>query len=72
MLIERRVPEEALPWLRQVIVDQDWQTLRGLGRDADAATIRARVLAAANAAYVPEPERDADISDDAAPVLGRK
>jgi hypothetical protein len=61
-LIEERVPAEAHGWLRATIDAEDWQTLRGLGRGADAETIRGRALVAAKFAPVlePEPEPEAD------------
>lgn len=66
-LIEERVPEEAHAWLRATIQAEDWQTLRGLGRDADAETIRQRALTAAKVAPVVQPEAEPEA--DAAPAL---
>lgn len=59
-MIEERVPEEAHGWLRATIEAEDWQTLRGLGRDADAEAIRQRALTAAKVAPVVEPEPEAE------------
>lgn len=66
-MIEERVPEEAHGWLRAAIEAEDWQTLRGLGRDADAETIRERAMTIVKVAPVLEP--DADSKNDVAPTL---
>lgn len=77
-LIEKRVPPEAVEWLRCMICLEDWQTLRQLGRDgagdddiAAAALVEAKRWKAAQSKSVepalPDTENPDTASDDLKP-----
>lgn len=73
-MIEERVPSEALPWLRTAIVDEDWSSLRMIGRYADPELIRERALAAALAADLLERQVEVEVvfENDIEPVAAIK
>ncbi len=63
-LIEQRIPSEALPWLRNLILEGDWSALRMIGMNADPELIRDRALAAAAAADLLERHPDLALEHD--------
>ncbi len=69
-MIQQRVPPEALVWLRSVIADEDWATLRMLGRDANPELIRDRAIAWAIAAELLDRQSDLGTTDDIEPTDG--
>lgn len=78
-LIEARVPEEAVGWLRDRIFQEDWITLRMVGRNRTDDEVREWALLeaikweAGRISPVPTPNpAEADESDDAALPVGPK
>lgn len=68
-MIEERVPPEAQRWLRKILLDEDWGTLRLLGRDADPMLIRERAVLMALAADLLERQPEDAIEDELEPTV---